>query len=281
MKIRCPKCDALYRISSKKIPPQGARATCKNCGNRFEIPGGMVTAPVAREISETHRIVGEADAPAPPPPPPPPRRPTREEEPELDPKELLNDLLIHQNNLANLRQQASQSGSSVPRFVSAGIDQELKIINGIEENLRKVLPPLQVRLRRLPEPGEPDGEERLFTHFPVLLGRSTVCDWTLENTQVSQFHARIIQLGNQILMEDLGSTNGGAIIRDGSLLHRFQPRMGADQLQPEVLPVQERDLLYVASTRVVVEELGPDLASKASPEGPSGGFGDGDAERII
>jgi len=280
MKIRCPKCDALYRISSKKIPPQGARATCKNCGNRFEIPGGMVTAPVAREISETHRIVGESEPP-PPPPPPPPRKataPAAEDEEELDPKELLNDLLIHQNNLANLRTQAAQSGSSVPRFVSAGIDRELKIINGIEENLRKVLPPLQCRLRRLPEPGEPDGEERVFTHFPVLLGRSTVCDWTLENTQVSQFHARIIQIGNQIMMEDLGSTNGGAIIRDGSLLHRFQPRMGADQLQPEVLPVQERDLLYVASTRVVVEELGPDL-TKGGHGGA--GFGGPDPERQI
>jgi predicted Zn finger-like uncharacterized protein len=280
MKIRCPKCDALYRISSKKIPPQGARATCKNCGNRFEIPGGMVTAPVAREISETHRIVGESDAP-PPPPPPPPKKKARQAAPELDPKELLNDLLIHQNNLSNLRQQASQSGSSVPRFVSAGIDRELKILNGIEENLRKVLPPLQVRLRRLPEPGEPDGEERLFTHFPVLMGRSTVCDWTLDNTQVSQFHARIIQLGNQILMEDLGSTNGGAIIRDGSLLHRFQPRMGADQLQPEVLPLQERDLIYVASTRVVIEELGPDLAGGPASGKGSGGFGGPDSERII
>ena len=62
MKIRCPKCNALYRISSKKIPPQGARATCKTCGARFEIPGGMVTAPVPREVSETDRFAREQRA---------------------------------------------------------------------------------------------------------------------------------------------------------------------------------------------------------------------------
>ncbi len=266
MKIRCPKCNALYRISSKKIPRQGARATCKSCGSRFEIPGGMVTAPVAQEASETRKIPTEDDRPAAPqaprPVPPPPAPPApRAQEHQPDPLELAERLMFHQNNLSNLRQQASELGQNLPRFVSGGIDFELDQIREVERTLRRIQPPLQLRLRRLPEPGEPDGEERIFHHLPVLLGRSTACDWRLDSSQISQFHARLVQFGRGIKMEDLGSTNGGAIIRDGSLVHRFQPKVGGDRLTPELLDVRERDLLYVATTRIVVEEIAPEVSS--------------------
>ena len=176
-----------------------------------------------------------------------------------DPIKLRHVLLIHQNNLTNLRQQATEAGRSVPRYVSEGMDFELDRIREIQSRLSAALPPLQIRLRRLPEPGEPDGEERVFARLPVLMGRSSTCDWCLDNSQISQFHSWLVQDGNTVKMEDLGSTNGGAIIRDGSLVHRFQPRIGGDQFKVETYQIQERDLLYVATTRLVVEEIGPHL----------------------
>ena len=178
-----------------------------------------------------------------------------------DPIEVAHQLLIHQNNLANLRQQAADSGKIVPRYVIKGIDYELENIRALEGRLREVNPPLQIKLKRFPDSNESGGEERAFRKLPVLLGRSNICDWKLDNGQISQFHARLIQVGDQVGMEDLGSTNGGAIIRNGALVHRFQPRMGGDQLEHEVLPVQKGDLLYVATTRITVEDLGENLVA--------------------
>jgi len=216
--------------------------------------------------------------PPPPPAPTPPAQPaatpaaqpaaTPPAEPELDPVELANQLLIHQNNLANLRQQGADAGKIVPTYVTAGIDFELENVRRIEADLKKVNPPLQIKLKRFPENNEKAGEERVFRKLPVLLGRSNVCDWKLDNSQISQFHARLVQVGDQIGMEDLGSTNGGAIIRSGALVHRFQPRMGADADKTELLPVQKGDLLYVATSRMTVEDIGTELV-KAGESGQS------------
>ena len=63
-----------------------------------------------------------------------------------------------------------------------------------------------------------------------------------------------------MLMEDLGSTNGGAIIRNGSLVHRFQPRGGLEQQAASAMTVQAKDLLYVATSRLTVEEQGPEVS---------------------
>jgi hypothetical protein len=177
----------------------------------------------------------------------------------LDAVELANQLLIHQNNLANLRQQGADAGKIVPTYVTVGIDFELANVRRIEEDLKRVNPPLQIKLKRFPESNENAGEERVFRKLPVLLGRSNVCDWKLDNSQISQFHARLVQVGDQIGMEDLGSTNGGAIIRSGALVHRFQPRMGADADKTELLPVKKGDLLYVATSRMTVEDIGEGL----------------------
>ena len=37
MKIKCPKCEAVYEISESKIPEKGANVTCKKCQNRFTV----------------------------------------------------------------------------------------------------------------------------------------------------------------------------------------------------------------------------------------------------
>ncbi len=193
----------------------------------------------------------------------PAAQPTAQGKPE-DPIELAHELLLHQNNLANLRQQAADSGKIVPRYVTAGIDHELERIREVEARLRKINPPLQIKLKRFPDSNESGGEERVFRKLPVLMGRSNICDWKLDNGQISQFHARLVQVGDRIGMEDLGSTNGGAIIRNGELVHRFQPRMGGDPMEFEVLPVQKGDLLYVATTRITVEDLGEELVAPGS-----------------
>lgn len=176
---------------------------------------------------------------------------------------LSERLLIHRNNLANLRQQATDSGKHVPRFVTAGIDIELEHIRDLEGEIRKVAPPMQIRLKRLPEPGENDGEEKVFRRFPVILGRSPACDWQLDNTQISQIHVWLVQDGGQVVMEDLGSTNGGAIIRNGSLVHRFQPRAGLELPKEQTLAVLAKDLLYVATSRITIEEIGPEVSDPA------------------
>lgn len=48
----------------------------------------------------------------------------------------------------------------------------------------------------------------LSRHQPVLIGRSEECDITLEDRQVSRFHARVVWNGNYYQLEDLGSKNG-------------------------------------------------------------------------
>ena len=185
---------------------------------------------------------------------------TAQTRPEGPLRALSERLLIHRNNLANLRQQATDSGKYVPRFVTAGIDVELEHIRGLEGDIRKIAPPLQIRLKRLPEPGETEGEEKVFRSLPVILGRSAACDWQLDNSQISQIHVWLVQEGHQVLMEDLGSTNGGAIIRNGSLVHRFQPRAGLEKPTDQTLAVLAKDLLYVATSRITIEAIGPEVS---------------------
>jgi len=218
-------------------------------------------------------------APPPPPAAPPAVRPAAPAAPQAGPapqaappaalaagpaasplRQLSEKLLVHRNNLANLRQQATDAGRNVPKYVTDGIDLELDAIRAIEGDIQKIAPPLQMRLKRLPEPGETDGEEKVFRHLPIVIGRSAACDWQLDNTQISQIHAWLVQEGNQVLMEDLGSTNGGAIIRNGSLVHRFQPRGGLEQQAASAMTVQAKDLLYVATSRLTVEEQGPEVS---------------------
>jgi hypothetical protein len=219
------------------------------------VPAAPPTPPQAPRVSPPPPPAAPRGPQAAPPPPPAQQPAALAPASDASPLRLLSEkLLVHRNNLANLRQQASDAGRNVPHYVSAGIDHELRVIRGLKGEIQKIAPPLQMRLKRLPEPGEADGEEKVFRHLPIVLGRSAACDWQLDNTQISQIHAWLVQEGDQVLMEDLGSTNGGAIIRNGSLVHRFQPRGGLEQQQALSMAVEAKDLLYVATSRLTVEE---------------------------
>lgn len=61
------------------------------------------------------------------------------------------------------------------------------------------------------------------------LGRSQSCDITLEDTYMSQLHARVFRLDGQLYVEDLGSTNGTYLNR-GKVVGRMLVKPG-DQVQ--------------------------------------------------
>ena len=68
MNIRCPQCQTTFRVDASRIPPQGARARCARCGNKFTIrpPGPVQAHTVAPAATRP-----PAPRPAPPPQPPP------------------------------------------------------------------------------------------------------------------------------------------------------------------------------------------------------------------
>ncbi len=48
----------------------------------------------------------------------------------------------------------------------------------------------------------------------LLIGRAAACTLTLDDTYVSQQHARLVRRDRQYLVEDLGSTNGTFVNRE-------------------------------------------------------------------
>ncbi len=50
--------------------------------------------------------------------------------------------------------------------------------------------------------------ERVFERFPVRIGRNQLNDLHIDRPYISQFHAHIEVNGRQVLLKDLGSTNG-------------------------------------------------------------------------
>ncbi len=244
MRIRCPNCPSLYRIPDERIPSQGARATCKSCGARIDIPAPGTVEPPALAL-RTGAGMGLLP---------------------MDPQSLADLLLVHQNNLGNLRVQARQAGNTVPFYVLNGIEHELSEIRRIDEAMGEVVPPLRVKFQRLPEPGEVQGEDKVVERFPLLIGRSSVCGWRLETSQISQFHGRMLILGGELHYQDLGSTNGGALVRGGMMIQRFDARaLGDTETAHLPVPLQPRDMVYVAGMRVIVAEIGE--ASQAHREG--------------
>lgn len=60
---------------------------------------------------------------------------------------------------------------------------------------------------KLVEPKDQEG--RLYElGNEITIGRAAGCKVNLEDTYVSQLHARVFRRDNQVLIEDLGSTNG-------------------------------------------------------------------------
>jgi hypothetical protein len=62
------------------------------------------------------------------------------------------------------------------------------------------------------EPAETRGTVYDLTD-ELTMGRATGCHITLDDTYVSQLHARVFRRDGQILLEDLGSTNGTYVNR--------------------------------------------------------------------
>lgn len=67
--------------------------------------------------------------------------------------------------------------------------------------------------------------DRVFPRFPVRIGRNALCELRLDYPFVSQFHAVIDFRDNQLLLRDLGSTNG-TLIRSGRLSPNQEVNLG-------------------------------------------------------
>jgi predicted component of type VI protein secretion system len=64
-------------------------------------------------------------------------------------------------------------------------------------------------------------QDRSFTRFPVRFGRSSLNDFALDFSFVSQFHLVVARDGDQLLLRDLGGKNG--TIAGGQKLAAHQP----------------------------------------------------------
>jgi len=53
-----------------------------------------------------------------------------------------------------------------------------------------------------------DGPDILVDRLPVIVGRHPRCDVRLESLGVSRSHCRLTRMDDEILVSDLGSTNG-------------------------------------------------------------------------
>jgi DNA-binding winged helix-turn-helix (wHTH) protein len=62
----------------------------------------------------------------------------------------------------------------------------------------------------------------LLDHFPFTVGRARECDLVVDSTQISRLHARLDLDHEQVVLIDLGSTNGSFV--NGERLTPDQPR---------------------------------------------------------
>lgn len=47
MKVRCPRCKALYQVAASRVPEKGAYGRCVRCGTRFRVTTGANKPPVS------------------------------------------------------------------------------------------------------------------------------------------------------------------------------------------------------------------------------------------
>jgi serine phosphatase RsbU (regulator of sigma subunit) len=68
-----------------------------------------------------------------------------------------------------------------------------------------------------------DGQSVPFelTKFPARMGRHPDCDVQVDSNMVSRYHAQLVQVNNQIMLEDLASGNGSFL--NGRQLEKNQP----------------------------------------------------------
>ncbi len=70
--------------------------------------------------------------------------------------------------------------------------------------------------------------------FPWVIGRSSACDFQVENPLVSRRHCAFYERGGQLWVQDLGSQNGTRL--NGERLTHARPVRDGDQLDLACLP---------------------------------------------
>ncbi len=95
----------------------------------------------------------------------------------------------------------------------------------------------RARVLRVTEPADLAG-----TEYPLVsemtLGRSPGCTVVVEDTYVSQVHARVFAQDDHFQIEDLGSTNG--TLHNGEVVQAPQPLKAGDTVQVGNLVLQVR-----------------------------------------
>ena len=84
----------------------------------------------------------------------------------------------------------------------------------------------------------PDGQRLTVGTEPVVMGRLPECDIVLTDPNVSRRHAEVRRLGDQVMVADLGSTNGtrvnGVPIREQRLESGDEISLGSTTLRFEM-----------------------------------------------
>jgi pSer/pThr/pTyr-binding forkhead associated (FHA) protein len=98
------------------------------------------------------------------------------------------------------------------------------------------------------------GPDILVDGSPVLVGRGRRCDVRIESTRVSRLHCCLLEIDGEVVVRDLGSTNGVRI--NGR-------RVAAGRLRPG-------DELSIARLRYRVEDRWGDETDRAGHPGDRG-----------
>lgn len=128
---------------------------------------------------------------------------------------------------------------------------------------------LPVRLRV--QLGAHIGQVYTMSGDTLTIGRAPDNDLVLDDVQVSRYHARLLRRGNEVILEDLGSTNGSLVNgRRISGRHALQPTetiaIGSTVFSVEGFAAP--DTLGMVPVSSLSRERQPSAAS-ATPRGPS------------
>ena len=132
-----------------------------------------------------------------------------------------------------------------------------------------------------------DGPSLLLDKPVLLVGRHEECDIQLNSRKISRKHCVIAQVGETLVVRDLGSTNGvrvnGVRVADGTLhtgdelvIGNFRYKVHVDQRREAPVPpapkeapaVSEDDLLEAADEPVPLPEPAERPAEVAPPRAP-------------
>jgi predicted component of type VI protein secretion system len=134
------------------------------------------------------------------------------------------------------------------------------------------------------------GAERQRFEMPereteVIVGRATECHWIIPSGAVSRRHARLVRLGREVTIEDLGSSNGtfvnGERLTAARVLHdQDRVQLGAVEIRfvmPPEEPSADATIALSARPKIPSPEAPPIASSaeaKATSEPPVTGSGE-------